>query len=224
MTLPTSKILKASKSLVAAANIKNQSPSTEQGQQQNVNIVVNSSTPDLRANQNSETKERCMIPNGIDIQSDIPAVYPDGSGSGGNICTERPYGIKLNENPYKNISLRDLADAEQTTEDIKSLISEKDNIIKALSIIVDMYRSNPLMINKYVIPEIETLKELIKLLTNASEVNIELSDIECSCLSSKYSTVKRIYLNVENQVYSLDLCPAVLQFLDQYKISVIMVV
>ena len=100
MTLPTSKILKASKSLVAAANIKNQSPSTEQGQQQNVNIVVNSSTPDLRANQNSETKERCMIPNGIDIQSDIPAVYPDGSGPGGNICTERPYGIKLNENPY----------------------------------------------------------------------------------------------------------------------------
>lgn len=191
MTLPTSKILKASKSLVAAANIKNQSPSTEQGQQQNVNIVVNSSTPDLRANQ---------------AQSDIPAVYPD------------------NENPYKNIALRDLADAEQTTEDIKSLISEKDNIIKALSIIVDMYRSNPLMINKYVIPEIETLKELIKLLTNASEVNIELSDIECSCLSSKYSTVKRIYLNVENQVYSLDLCPAVLQFLDQYKISVIMVV
>ena len=191
MTLQTSKILKASKSLVAAANIKNQSPSTEQGQQQNVNIVVNSSTPDLRANQS---------------QSDIPAVYPD------------------NENPYKNIALRDLADAEQTTEDIKSLISEKDNIIKALSIIVDMYRSNPLMINKYVIPEIETLKELIKLLTNASEVNIELSDIECSCLSSKYSTVKRIYLNVENQVYSLDLCPAVLQFLDQYKISVIMVV
>ena len=199
MTLPTSKILKASKSLVAAANIKNQSPSTEQGQQQNVNIVVNSSTPDLRANQNSG-------PNGIDIQSDIPAVYPD------------------NENPYKNISLRDLADAEQTTEDIKSLISEKDNIIKALSIIVDMYRSNPLMINKYVIPEIETLKELIKLLTNASEVNIELSDIECSCLSYKYQTVKRIYLNVDNQVYSLDLCPAVLQFLDQYKISVIMVV
>ena len=200
MTLPTSKILKASKSLVAAANIKNQSPSTEQGQQQNVNIVVNSSTPDLRANQ---------------AQSDIPAVYPDGSGPGGNIC---------NENPYKNIALRDLADAEQTTEDIKSLISEKDNIIKALSIIVDMYRSNPLMINKYVIPEIETLKELIKLLTNASEVNIELSDIECSCLSYKYQTVKRIYLNVDNQVYSLDLCPAVLQFLDQYKISVIMVV
>ena len=200
MTLPTSKILKASKSLVAAANIKNQSPSTEQGQQQNVNIVVNSSTPDLRANQ---------------VQ-DIPAVYPDVmSSQEGNIC---------NENPYKNISLRDLADAEQTTEDIKSLISEKDNIIKALSIIVDMYRSNPLMINKYVIPEIETLKELIKLLTNASEVNIELSDIECSCLSYKYQTVKRIYLNVENQVYSLDLCPAVLQFLDQYKISVIMVV
>ena len=133
MTLPTSKILKANKSLVAAANIKNQSPTTEQGQQQNVNIVVNSSSPDLRAEQK---------------QTD--AVYPDES------------------NPYKNI--RSLDEAKETTEDLSKLINEKDNIIKALSIIVDIYRNNPLIVNKYLIAEEETLSELIKLLTNASEV------------------------------------------------------
>ena len=157
MTLPTSKILKANKSLVAAANIKNQSPTTEQGQQQNVNIV--------------------------------------------------------------NIALRDLDQAQETTDDLAKLVSEKDNIIKALSIIVDIYRNNPLIINKYLIAEEETLTELIKLLTNATEVSIELADIECSCVSAQYQTIKRIYLTVEGQIYSLELCPAVMSFLEGFKIS-----
>ena len=47
MFIPTSKILKATKSLVAAASGTHQSPTLEQGQQQHVNIVVNSSSPDL---------------------------------------------------------------------------------------------------------------------------------------------------------------------------------
>ena len=193
MTLPTSKILKANKSLVAAANIKNQSPSTEQAQQQNVNIVVNSSTPDLRAATEQATDTR--------------AVYPDKQ-------TETN-----EENPYANIALRDLASAKETTEDLAKLVSEKDNIIKALSIIVDIYRNNPLIINKYLIAEEETLTELIKLLTNATEVSIELADIECSCVSAQYQTIKRIYLTVEGQIYSLELCPAVMSFLEGFKIS-----
>ena len=192
MTLPTSKILKANKSLVAAANIKNQSPTTEQGQQQNVNIVVNSSTPDLRTTEQT---------------TDTRAVYPDKQ-------TETN-----EENPYANIALRDLAQAQETTEDLAKLVSEKDNIIKALSIIVDIYRNNPLIINKYLIAEEETLTELIKLLTNATEVSIELADIECSCVSAQYQTIKRIYLTVEGQIYSLELCPAVMSFLEGFKIS-----
>ena len=193
MTLPTSKILKANKSLVAAANIKNQSPSTEQAQQQNVNIVVNSSTPDLRAATEQATDTR--------------AVYPDKQ-------TETN-----EENPYANIALRDLDQAQETTDDLAKLVSEKDNIIKALSIIVDIYRNNPLIINKYLIAEEETLTELIKLLTNATEVSIELADIECSCVSAQYQTIKRIYLTVEGQIYSLELCPAVMSFLEGFKIS-----
>ena len=192
MTLPTSKILKANKSLVAAANIKNQSPTTEQGQQQNVNIVVNSSTPDLRATEQT---------------TDTRAVYPDKQ-------TETN-----EENPYANIALRDLDQAQETTDDLAKLVSEKDNIIKALSIIVDIYRNNPLIINKYLIAEEETLTELIKLLTNATEVSIELADIECSCVSAQYQTIKRIYLTVEGQIYSLELCPAVMSFLEGFKIS-----
>ena len=133
MTLPTSKILKANKSLVAAANIKNQSPTTEQAQQQNVNIVVNSSTPDLRTATEQPTDTR--------------AVYPDNQTETNE---ENPYANialrDLAEHPLEGLSARTLREAKETTEDLAKLVSEKDNIIKALSIIVDIYRNNPLII------------------------------------------------------------------------------
>ena len=47
MTIPSSKILKASKSLVAAASLQHHSPTFENGQSQNVNVIVHNSTPDL---------------------------------------------------------------------------------------------------------------------------------------------------------------------------------
>ena len=112
MTLPTSKILKASKSLVAAANIKNQSPSTEQGQQQSVNIVVNSSTPDLRAHQKQT--------------NDIADEQHEANGE----CFRRVvYNDKQTideDNPYKNINLRDLQEANQIHDDL-SVMQKKNS-------------------------------------------------------------------------------------------------
>ena len=105
-------------------------------------------------------------------------------------------------------------------EDISKVISEKDNIIKAFSLIIDLYKNNPLIINKYLIAESETLKELITLLTSADSVDIQLADIECSCCSAKYQTVKRIYITVNDEIYSIEVCPAVLQILENYSISI----
>ena len=44
MSVPTSKMLKASKSIMAIADLKNNSPTTTNSQ--NVNVIVNTSTPD----------------------------------------------------------------------------------------------------------------------------------------------------------------------------------
>ena len=190
MSIPTSRILKASKSLVAAASLQNHSPTLEQAQQQHVNIVVNNSSPDL-------VKEEKVH-------------YGDSTTS-------------EDQNPYKNLpaTTRDLASAEQSVEDISKIISEKDNIIKAFSLIIDLYKNNPLIINKYVIAESETLKELISLLTSADSVDIQLTDIECDCCcsSAKYQAIKRIYITVSGEIYSIEMCPAVLQILENYSIS-----
>lgn len=189
MSLPSSKILKASKSLIAAASFKNNSP------QQSVNIVVNSSTPDLLKEQkDKETKE-------IKVS----------------------YGDEQENNPYENIQTRDLASAQDTVDDINKLMTEKDNMIKALAIIIDLFQSNPLIINRFVVANIETLTELLRLLSGANSVNIELSDVECTCVSSKYATIKRIYLNINDEVYTIEMAPSILQFMERYKISLTMV-
>ena len=119
MSIPTSKILKASKSLVVAASVSHQSPTLEQGQQQHVNIVVNSSFPDLLKEQKVHYGE---------VASEADQEW----------------------NPYKNLSARDLASAEQSVEEMSRVISEKDNIIKAFSFIIDIYKNNSLIINKYI--------------------------------------------------------------------------
>lgn len=198
MTLPTSKVLKASKSLVATASLKHMSPSYDNSQQQSVSIVVNNSSPDLTkkvsypdVEQLDKTEEQAT--------RDIDTIEE--------------------ENPYKSLATRDLESAQANTDELSKLISEKENIIKAQAIIIDMFQHNPLVINKYVVATQETLTELIKLLTSAESVEIELADIECTCTTPKFAVIKKIFLTVKGEIYSIELCPAVLRLFETYKIS-----
>ena len=206
MTVPTSKLLKANKSLVATASLKHMSPNFDNSQQQSVSIVVNNSSPDLTKQpsypdidvnqQTTPTKEREEQP------QDTKVVYED--------------------NPYAGLP-RDLETAETNTQELSKLISEKDNIIKAQSLIIDMFQNNPLIVNKYVIATQEVLIELIKLLASASEVEIKLADIECTCTQPKFAVVNKIFLTVSGEIYSIELCPAIRRLFESYKISLSLV-
>ena len=206
MSIPTSKILKANKSLVATANLKHMSPDFDNKQQQSVNLVINNnSSPDL--------SKAVAYP-------DVDAVQKTNDEA---TQTQVSHFSLDSDNPYKNLPTRDLASAETNTKDLESLISEKDNVIKAQSIIIDMMMNNPLIINKYIIATQETLAELIKLLTGAEIVEIELADIECSCTTPKYAVIKKIFLTVKGEIYSIELCPAVIRLFETYKISLALV-
>lgn len=194
MTVPTSKLLKANKSLIATASLKHMSPSYENSQQQSVSIVVNNSTPDLLKATTEESEDK----NNVNQTEDTKVVYED--------------------NPYAGIT-RDLQSAENNVNDLSKLVTEKDNIIKAQSLIIDMFQHNPLIINKYIVATEEVLIELIKLLTSASTVEIELADLECTCTQPKFAVIKKIFLTVSGDIYSIELCPAVLKLFESYKIS-----
>ena len=194
MSIPTSKILKASKAVMAIADLKNNSPNSNQSQ--NVNVYVSSAPVD---------KKVAYPPTD---QADIT-----------NVSNTTP-------NPYENMPeqshtciTRDIESAMAKTEELSCNIDEKENVIKALALIIDIIQHNPLIVNKYIIAELETLAELIKLMTNSEAVEIDVDDIDCSCSKTKYRMIKRIYIKKDGEIYSMAQCPVILRLFDNYKIS-----
>ena len=106
----------------------------------------------------------------------------------------------------------------------QNALEEKENVIKALTLIIEILQSNPLIVNKYVVAEEETLAELIRLMTNSEAVEIDTSDVECSCLRSQYKIIKRIYITKDNEVYSISQCPVLFKLFDNYRISLNLVI
>ena len=83
--------------------------------------------------------------------------------------------------------------------------------------------SNPLVVNKYIVASREDLAELIKLLTNADEVHINLSDdVECTCVNSvSFSAVDRIYILKDNDTLNFKYSfPDANKILDDHHVSV----
>ena len=198
MTIPTSKILKASKSIMAVADLKHNSPETKQTQ--NVNIVVNSSCPD----------KNVSYPNSTEHITEVPA----------QIDPNNPYCNM----PNPQLTTRDIESAMKKTEEVAESIEERENVIKALSLIIEIIQNNPLYVNKYVIAELATLSELIRLMTNSDEVEINVDDIECSCSAPKYRIIKRIYIKKDNEIYGIAQCPIITRLFDNYKISLNLVI
>jgi len=195
MSIPVSKILKASKSIMAIADLNHNSPSTQTSQ--NVNVVINTPQPDKSVS------------------------YPDKV-----VEAEQTASMNVSDsNPYSGLpSTRDIEGAMKKTEEISESIDDKENTIKALSLIIDILQSNPLIVNKFVIAELETLQELIRLLTSSDKVEIDCNDIECSCTKVKYRTIKRIYITKDNELYNIQQCPVILKLFDNYKISLMFVI
>lgn len=190
MSIPTSKILKASKAIMAIADLKNNSPITSQSQ--NVNVFVSTPQP---------TEPETAV-----------SYKPQESAA----ADENPY----NDLPQtQKMITRDIETAMTKTEELSSNIDEKENVIKALSLIIEIIQNNPLIVNKYVVAEADTLAELIKLMVNAESVEIDVEDIDCSCSKAKYSIIKRIYIKKDGDVYSIAQCPVILRLFDNYKIS-----
>ncbi len=96
-------------------------------------------------------------------------------------------------------------------------------INKALSLIIDLLESNPLMVNKYIVPIESIFIDLIQSLTLADSVEIKYQDVDVDCCgfsSAAYSLVDKIYIIKADETASLLYnYPDVIQLLDDHKIS-----
>ena len=188
-----SKMLKASKSIMAIADLNHNSPS--QVSSQNVNVVINNPQPDKSVS------------------------YPDNNDS------HEAFHEASQQNPYNALPReRDIDSAMTKTEEMTESIEDKDNVIKALTLIIEILQNNPLIVNKFVVAEKDVLQELILLIVSADSVDVECGDIECSCTTAKYRNVKRIYIKKDETIYSVEQCPVILRLFDNYKISLLLVI
>ena len=73
-----------------------------------------------------------------------------------------------------------------------------------LKLIIEIQHNNPLIVNKYIVADDETLMKMVALLCNATEVNIDADDLGRGCLTKNiYRKVHSIYVTVDGQTKNL---------------------
>ena len=207
MTVPKSKVLSVSKGIMALTNLTHGSPEVKQ----NV-IVKNYVTPVVK----EEKKTRNAVIDGVE-DPNVVIVEP---------TTNKDEKVTY-ENPYESLpeerDLTTIEDIRNTYKQLNETIKEKENIAKALTIMLNLIENNPLIINKLIIAPADVLTELIKLLTSSDEVKFNYlfdADVGCSCGVNKYVAIDKIYVikNGETKIMKYDY-PDAIQLLDQHRIS-----
>ena len=201
MTIPfKGKGLKANKSFQAQADVEINSP--HQNNNQNVNVFVTDSnlTKDkafqVLTNRNIDYKELPVQERTVELES---------------------AEIGLNDNLEENYKERSIETAKQNLEEMEKIILDKNNLIEALSLILDIYERNPLIINKFIVAEENELTRLIFLLTGAEQIELIKSDPDtgCGCKFDKFTHIQKIMIkkngNVFNFKYSFPNCVQLLE-------------
>ena len=79
--------------------------------------------------------------------------------------------------------------------DLTADIEDKDRQIEVLEALLSCYENNPLIINKFVVCNYNTLMNIIKVLTSAEKVEFSLDeDKSCTCCNSKYIYISKIFV------------------------------
>jgi hypothetical protein len=161
---------------------------------QSQNITVNIAP-------NGETRVRNENENDIPIQ---PPILEPGMVSYGS--------------PYANLTLP------ASVEEYQNILLHKDHEVKALNLIIEIIKSNPLIVNKFIIAKSDSLLELIKLLTHADDVEFTEREIDVGCVCScddHLFNIDKIFIRKNNEVFNLKYhYQYVIQILESHRISI----
>ena len=199
MSVPHSTILSCSRGVLAKTDVGYCSPKQSQNSssyaENNVKVVVYPKKEDVLRLQRSQSLSHEMA---------------------------NPYATTNDSTENSNeIKERSIDTAKDTLTNLNQIIKNKDMLIQALVLSLDIIQNNPLIIDKYVIADEHELALLIKYLTDAEEVDIIKNDHECSCsVSKKYDIINRIMIKKNGEIYNLKYSyPDVNQYLYDRKFS-----
>ena len=212
MSVPHSTILSCSRGVLAKTDVGYCSPKQSQNSssyaENNVKVVVYPKKEDARINAPTE--------NGLkSLSHEMANPYATTNDS-----TENSNEIK-ERSMVQSTAPEGIDTAKDTLTNLNQIIKNKDMLIQALVLSLDIIQNNPLIINKYVIADEHELALLIKYLTDAEEVDIIKNDHECSCsVSKKYDIINRIMIKKNGEIYNLKYSyPDVNQYLYDRKFS-----
>ena len=225
MSVPHSTILSCSRGVLAKTDVGYCSPKQSQNSssyaENNVKVVVYPKKEDARINAPTEnglkmtSAEVLRLQRSQSLSHEMANPYATTNDS-----TENSNEIKERSMAH-SAAPEGIDTAKDTLTNLNQIIKNKDMLIQALVLSLDIIQNNPLIINKYVIADEHELALLIKYLTDAEEVDIIKNDHECSCsVSKKYDIINRIMIKKNGEIYNLKYSyPDVNQYLYDRKFS-----
>ena len=115
--------------------------------------------------------------------------------------------------------------ASDDLEHLYSMLNNYETVAKALIMIIDLIESNPLIVNKIIVPTEDSFKELVIVLTGAEDVEIRyVEDIGCTAFSKKYRFVEEIIVVKDAEAKAMKYSyPDVTRLFDRFNISTKMI-
>ena len=218
MSIPKSKMLSASRAIMAIANRTREtreiSNKTVQNQTVNITLPRNNETPI----QHPTIVSYPQIPT---LPDTLP--IPDPMFASVAPVAERSVSIEP-ETPVQN-STNNNATTNEDLINLYNILNNYETVAKALILIIDLIQSNPLKINKYIVPTEKTFRELICVLTNAEDVDIKrVEEVGCTLSSKKYDLIDDIFVITDGDPKSLKYgYPEVARLFDRFGISIKMI-
>ena len=219
MTIPRSRTFNNKKGFQAQADVGINSP--QQSNNQSVNVIVRGipfEKQDTEKPQTILTKDNRFegILNKVDTEHkelDMGErdIDPD-------LLSAKP----LNDPVENVVKERTVETAQNNLAEMEEIVKNKDNLIEALSLILDIYENNPLIVNRFIVAQEDELTRLLFLLTGAEQIELIKTDPEigCTCKAAKFTHINKIMVKKGGNTYNFKYSfPNVVQLLDNRRIS-----
>ena len=209
MSIPKSKMLSASRAIMAIANRSRETReiSNKTVQNQTVNITLPRSETTMQQQPlpvvaYPQIPTLCEAPIATEFQSVMPTAVEQ----------------KAPESSENTATNEDLIN-------LYNMLNNYETVAKALILIIDLIQSNPLIVNRYIVPTAKVFRNLICILTNAEDVDIKcVEDVGCSLSSKKYYLIDDIFVITDGDPKSLKYgYPEVARLFDRFSISLKMI-
>ena len=226
MSIPKSKMLSASRAIMAIANRTRETReiSNKTVQSQTVNITLPRNNGDFSPSAASRPETTIQQPPIVSYPT-IPDIHPIPDPMFPSVApvAERSVSIEP-ETPVQN-STNNNATTNEDLINLYNILNNYETVAKALILIIDLIQSNPLKINKYIVPTEKTFRELICVLTNAEDVDIKrIEEVGCTLSSKKYDLIDDIFVITDGDPKSLKYgYPEVARLFDRFGISIKMI-